>query len=181
MGKKAIIFHGTGDTPESFWQPWLAEQLRKRGYEVKVPAYPDINKTPIDEFLPRVLQNERFDEETVLVGHSAGGPLILSILENISVVIPQAILVAGYSTRMEGEEWDPVLQKRYDWGKIKSHCNDFVFFNSPGDPWGCDDEKGRIMFDQVGGTLIIRNDGHYGSRSFNQPYETFELLDRLIA
>lgn len=89
--------------------------------------------------------------------------------------------MAGYSTRMEGEEWDPVLQKQYDWDKIKSHCKDFVFFNSPGDPWGCDDKKGRIMFDQVGGTLIIRNDGHYGSRSFNQPYETFELLDRLIA
>jgi hypothetical protein len=34
------------------------------------------------------------------------------------------------------------------------------------------------MFDRVGGTQIIRDDGHFGD--YNQPYDTFELVDRLI-
>jgi hypothetical protein len=35
------------------------------------------------------------------------------------------------------------------------------------------------MFEQLGGTQIVRDDGHFGDAG--QPYETFELLDRLIA
>lgn len=180
MSKKAIIFHGTACKPTDFWYPWLGEQLRARGYEVAIPSYPDINRTPIAEFLPKVLANHKFDDQTVLAGHSAGGPLLLSILENVEAVIPQAILVAGYSHRLPGEEVDPVLQEKYDWTRIKAHVKDIVFINSVDDPWGCDAEQGRHMFDQLGGTQIVRRDGHFGSNSYNQPYKQFPLLDRLI-
>lgn len=178
--KKAIIFHGTDENPDRYWYPWLAQQLRDRGYETKVPSYPDINHTHISEFLPKVLKNHSFDAETVLIGHSAGGPLLLSILENIDVVIPQAILVAGYSTRFEGEERDPILQDSYNWNKIAKNVEDIYFVNSVKDPWGCDAEQGRIMFDHLGGTQIVRDEGHFGSGTYNQPYPTFELLNRLI-
>jgi uncharacterized protein len=180
MSKNAIIFHGTRETPESYWYPWLASQLRGRGYEVDVPAYPEINETPIAEFITKVMKNHRFDEDTVLVGHSAGGPLLLSILERVHVNIPQAILVAGYSSRLQDELDDPVLQESYDWERIGSHVRDIYFINSVNDPWGCDAEQGRTMFDHLGGTQIIRNDGHFGSGMWDQPYPTFELLDRLI-
>jgi hypothetical protein len=35
------------------------------------------------------------------------------------------------------------------------------------------------MFDRLGGTLIVRNEGHFGD--VDDPHPTFELLDRLIA
>jgi predicted alpha/beta hydrolase family esterase len=178
--KKAIIFHGTSCKPTDFWYPWLAEQLRGRGYEVEVPSYPDINKNPITEFLPKVLRGHTFDEHTTLIGHSAGSPLILSILEHIEAVIPQAVLVAGYSMRLPGETKDPVLQDRYDWSRIKAHVRDITFINSVDDPWGCNAEQGRLMFDHLGGTQIVRNDGHFGSNSYNQPYREFPLLNRLV-
>jgi len=111
---KAIIFHGTGETPNSFWYPWLATQLRGRGYTVEVPHYPDINQMPVADFLPQVLQNHTFDDNTILIGHSAGGPLILSLLERIDAVIPQAILVAGFSTESNHEPENPILQDHYD-------------------------------------------------------------------
>jgi predicted alpha/beta hydrolase family esterase len=178
--KKTIIFHGTDETPESYWYPWLANKLRDRGYEVEVPSYPDINHTHISEFLPKVLKNHSFDKDTILVGHSAGGPLLLSILENVDTTIPQAILVAGYSMLPEGEERHPVMQDSYDWEKIKRNVKDIYFINSINDPWGCNDKQGRIMFDKLGGTQIVRNEGHFGSSTYKQPYPTFELLDRLI-
>lgn len=178
--KKAIIFHGTDCKPTDFWYPWLAEQLKQRGFTVEVPSYPDINHQPIEEFLPKVLAAHTFDSETVLVGHSAGAPLLLSILENVQAVIPQAILVAGYANRLPGDDRDPVLQDVYDWAKIKAHVQDIIFINSVDDPWGCSAEQGRFMFDQLGGTQIVRNDGHFGSTSYNQPYLEFPLLERLI-
>ena len=35
-----------------------------------------------------------------------------------------------------------------------------------------------VLLDHLGGTQIVRNDGHFGD--WNQDYPTFELLDRLI-
>lgn len=177
--KKALIFHGTDCTPSDFWYTWLGQQLEARGYSVEIPSYPEINHEPIAKFLPKVLQSHTFDGETILVGHSAGGPLLLSILEVINTVIPQAILVAGFSKELSNDH-NPILQSTYDWDRIKTHVKDIYFINSTNDPWGCNDKQGRIMFDHLGGTQIIKNDGHFGSTTHHQPYKEFPLLERLI-
>ncbi|MEK8104353.1 alpha/beta hydrolase [Micromonospora sp. M12] len=176
-GRRAIIFHGTGGNPNVCWYLWLAEQLRARGYEVEVPHHPGINVEPIATFLPKVLSAHTFDEDTVLVGHSGGAALLLALLEQVEVTVAQAILVAGYCTRPNSED-EPVLQQGYDWAAIRSHVRDIVFINSRKDPYGCDDRQGRAMFERLGGTQIVRDDGHFGD--YDQPYERFELLDRLI-
>jgi predicted alpha/beta hydrolase family esterase len=181
MSKRAIIFHGTDCKPEDYWYQWLGKQLETRGFVVEIPYYPDINHQPIITFLPKVLKSHTFDSDTVIIGHSAGGPLLLSILESIEAVLPQAILVAGYAQEKPGREPSPVLQASYDWERIKQHVEDIVFINSVEDPWGCDAEQGRFMFDKLGGTQIIRNDGHFGSETFKQPYPTFDLLNRIIS
>jgi predicted alpha/beta hydrolase family esterase len=175
--RNAIIFHGTGANPEVVWLPWLRRRLTERGYAVEVPHYPGINVEPIDTFLPTVLANHTFDEHTVLVGHSGGAALLLAVLEHIDTTVPQAILVAGYATKPNDSD-EPVLQAGYDWAAIRASVRDLYFINSRNDPYGCDDKQGRAMFERLGGTQIIRDDGHFGDH--DQPYETFELLDRLI-
>ncbi|MEV4121580.1 alpha/beta hydrolase [Micromonospora sp. NPDC049645] len=177
MARRAIIFHGTGANPDVCWYPWLAERLEARGYEVEVPHHPGINIEPIATFLPKVLTGHRFDQETVLVGHSGGAALLLALLEHVEVPVAQAILVAGYCTPPNEAE-EPVLQQSYDWAAIRSHVRDIYFINSREDPYGCDDRQGRAMFERLGGTQIVRDDGHFGD--YDQPYERFELLDRLI-
>ena len=175
--KKAIIFHGTDGRPDVCWYPWLQRQLEARGIPTEVPYYPDINKTPITDFLPRVLANHQFDDQTVLIGHSGGAALLLSILEHIEATVPQTILVAGYMTQ-PNHEAEPVLQDSYDWAKIRKHASDIYFINSINDPYGCNDRQGRAMFDKLGGTLIIKDEGHFGSA--DQDYSSFPLLERLI-
>lgn len=179
---KVIIFHGTDCQPDSkfYWYSWLKGQLDARGYEVEVPHYPDINHEDIATFLPKVLKNHTFGSDTVLVGHSAGSPLILSILENLDSPVRLGVLVAGYSMRLPGEDVDPVLQQAYDWQKIKQNAKDFVFINSVDDPWGCDDKQGRILFDSLGGTQIIKSDGHFGSEGQSLPYVEFPLLRDIV-
>jgi uncharacterized protein len=177
MQRRAIIFHGTGGSPEVCWYRWLGGRLAERGYEIEIPHYPDLNVEPIATFLPKVLASHTFDDRTVLVGHSGGAALLLAVLEHIDTTVHQAALVAGYCTQPNTEE-EPVLQDAYDWAAIKAHVRDIYFINSRDDPYGCDDRQGRAMHVRLGGTQIVRDDGHFGD--YNQDYDTFELLDRLI-
>lgn len=177
MLRSAIIFHGTGGHPDAAWYSWLGRRLASRGYAVQIPHYPDLNSEPIATFLPRVLANHHFDEQTVLVGHSGGAALLLALLEHIDSTVSQAVLVAGYSTPPNTSP-EPVLQEHYDWDAIRNHVRDLYFLNSVVDPYGCDLTQGRAMFDRLGGTLVIRDEGHFGDH--DQPYPEFDLLDRLI-
>lgn len=177
MQRNAIIFHGTGADPETVWLPWLGSRLAERGYAVTIPHYPGMNIEPVATLLPKVLAGHDFDEDSVLVGHSGGAAFLLALLEHIDVTVAQAILVAGYWTQPNTED-EPVLQSSYDWEAIRAHARDLVFINSVQDPYGCDASQGRAMFDRLGGTQIIRNDGHFGD--YDQPFKTFDLLDRLI-
>jgi uncharacterized protein len=116
-------------------------------------------------------------DKRAIIGHSGGAALLLSILEQIEAPLAQAILVAGDATPPNRSE-EPVLQATYDWEKIKAHVRDICFVNSVRDPYGCDAERGRRMFDQLGGTQTVRDEGHFGDA--DDPCPTFELLDKLV-
>ena len=175
MATNIIIFHGTGCSSDFYWYPYIKENLEKRGYKVFVPNLPNPDEAKLEEWLSYVLNNLKITKDTILIGHSAGSPLILSILENINFKIKQAILVAGFL-----ELDSNILQSSYNFEKIRSNVQDIIFINSVNDPWGCDDMQGRKMFDKLGGTLIINNEGHMGSTTYNQPYKEFPFLLNLI-
>ncbi len=179
--KNAILLHGTGCTPNSYWLPSIKNFLERNGYEVWVPLLPDTDVPDLKKWLPVVLEQGKFSAETILIGHSAGGPFVLSILQNIGVQIHKAVLVAGYG-KLKNENDNPlILQDSYDWQKIKQNVKDIIFINSADDPWGCNDKEGLNLFAHLGGTLIIREgEGHMGSDSFKQPYTNFPLLEKLL-
>lgn len=178
--KNATILHCWGGRPESFWYPYVKENLEKKNYRVWLPLLPNTNNPKLKEQLPFVLDNGEFNKETVLIGHSSGCPLILSILENIDVKIKQAILVAGFFEKL-GDDIVDMIQEKYNWKKIKQNVEDIIFINSDDDPWKCDDKQGKKMFDKLGGKqIILHGEGHMGSDSFDQPYREFPLLVKLI-
>lgn len=180
--KNVVILHGSGETPESFWLPYAKRELEARGYSVSIPQLPDTEWPVLEKWLPTALK-ETYTENTIIIGHSAGCPLTLSILENLKVRVKQAILVAGFSTPLpEDNGTNPILQQGYNWEEIRQHVEDLVLINSDNDPWGCDDKQGREILDRLGkGTLIIRKgEGHMGSDKFNQPYREFPFLMKLI-
>jgi len=178
--KNAIILHGTGGTPRSYWFPKIREFLESKGYDVWVPQLPDSDVSNLETQLAYVLEKGKFNDETILIGHSAGAPLILSILEKIKVKIAKAVLVSGFYEKLKKSN-TKILQEKYDWGTIKSHVNEIFFINSDDDPWGCNYKQGFGMFEKLGGTLIVRHgEGHMGSDYFNQPYKEFPLLEKIL-
>jgi len=142
---------------------------------------PDADIPDIKKWLPTALTGT-YNSETVIVGHSAGGPLALSILEHLKNSIRMAILVAGFGKQLEKDKKpQAILQASYDWEKIKRNVKKIIFINSDNDPWGCNDKEGRYMFDHLGGTqIILHGEGHMGSDTFKQPYKEFPLLVKLI-
>lgn len=177
------IFHGSGSTPSNFWYPWLQTSLESRGHTVWLPQLPNAHEPRIDEWLPFALTRKEIlsRPDTVLVGHSSGCPLILSILERIEARVRKAVLVAGFAEQLDPEHPSDILQVRYDWPKIRQNVQSLIVINSDDDPWGCDDRKGRHILANAGGTLIVRSgEGHMGSEKFNQPYREFPLLLELI-
>lgn len=166
--KNAIILQGAGETQKSFWLPYVKKELTKRGYQVWLPQLPGINNPKLNEILPFILKNGEFNQETVMIGHSAGVPLILSALEKIKVKIKQAIMIAGLiepTTKNQTiTKWQKdFLKDNYDWKKIKARCDNFVFINSDNDPWGCNDKQGKKMFKNLGGGVDCQTRGRsYG-------------------
>lgn len=177
--KNAIILHGSGDSPESFWIPWLKSELEKHGYEVWAPLLPDADNPDINKWLPFVMENGKFNNDTIIIGHSAGATLIWALLDKIDVKIKQAVLVSGF---VDYGILDSILKEDYNWDKIsKGTSEKLIFINSENDPWGCDDKQGRKMLDLAGGIqIIIKGEGHMGSMRFNQSYKEFPLLKKLI-
>ncbi len=177
------LFHGTGSSPNDFWIPWLKKELEQGSHKVWAPQLPNADTPRLKEWLPFCLSNRDFFdiEDSILVGHSAGCPLILSLLERIEVKVKKVILVAGFAQPLNSNDPEEILPATFNWGKIRSFADSFVIINSDNDPWGCDDGAGKYIFDHVGGTLIVRHgEGHMGSKKFNQPYREFPLLLELI-
>lgn len=178
--KNAIILHGTGTKKDEFWFPYLKNELEKIGYEVWLPQLPNDEHPNLKEWIPFILSGGTFTEETVLIGHSAGAQVILSVLENINVKVKKVILVSGYAKALRKDLESEKNKEDFNWDAIKAKAEEFIFINSDNDPWDCNDRQGKIMADNLGGRLIIRHDGHMGSTTYNQPYTEFPLLVELV-
>ena len=53
-------------------------------------------------------------------------------------------------------------------------------FSDPNDLWGCDDVRGKEIFENLGGVLILNHEGHMGSDVFEQLYKEFPFLLKLV-
>jgi uncharacterized protein len=179
--KNAIILHAMGNSPADFWYPWLKSQLEQKGYEVWVPQLPDTASPRIDTWVPYIFEHGKFTPETILIGHSAGAAVSLSVLEALPTKISQAILIAGFCFYPGG---DPIVKPAYNWEKINANTGEVFFINSDNDPYGHDDIDGRMMLEYLskdgGIQIIMKGQGHMGTEEFNQPYKEFPLLLRLI-
>lgn len=179
--KNAIILHAMDDSPENHWYPWLKSQLEHKGLNVWAPQLPEDKNPQINIWVPFIMKGGKLTEDTVIIGHSAGASVILSVLEELKIKISQAILVAGFSFYPGG---DGILKPSYNWGKIKANVGEMIFINSDNDPYGHDDTRGRIMLEMLnmdgGIQIVMKGQGHFCSNTFNHLYKEFPLLLRLI-
>lgn len=179
MKKTAAIFHGLGGSKKSFWIPWLQCSLEAEGFEVWVPSLPECDGfDDLDKWVHEVGAKSPHRAYDLMVGHSAGGSLILRLLSSADFSAKHAVSVAGFIKPLPDKQViDLIYPSGFDVRAIKDHCRAFTFFHSDNDPWGCGQEQGELMLKSLGGTLVIMSgEGHFGSDYMKQSYETFPLL-----
>ncbi len=178
MKKSAAIFHGLGCSEQSFWIPWLKASLQAEGFEVWTPCLPDCERfDDLELWVNDVVAKSSQRHYDLMVGHSAGGSLILRLLSRHDFSADHIVSVAGFIKPSVDMKDNPAVPDAFNIKQIKNNCRAFTFIHADDDPWDCDDKQGEFMRQHLGGTLIIKTgDGHFGSGYYQQPYKTFPML-----
>lgn len=158
MKPKVYIIHGWDGYPKEGWFPWTKRELEKRGFVVRVPQLPMDHLPHIKRWVPHLQKLiKKSDENTYLVGHSAGCITILRWLETLGLGqrIGGAVLVAGFTDDLGYKELSNYFKTPIGWRKIKSHCKNFVVIHSKNDPY-VPFRHGLIFKKKLGAKLIVR-------------------------
>ena len=186
--KNALILHGAGNNSQGNWFPWLKHELEKIGFEVWAPDLPNADEPNQADWLETIFSNTNyeFNDESILIGHSAGSTLILRILERLpkETVVQSALLVAGtveLGTKPEYFQYKKSLvEDPFDWEKIKAQCQNFTFIHSDNDPYECGSNQGEIMHKHLGGNLIVKpGEGHF-NLEMGEQYRQFPLVMEIV-
>ncbi len=186
MTKQAIFFHGSGGSDtDYFWFADTKAYLEAHGFTVWWQQLDQLNTAQPDlqtqmAYLEKELPPT--DTNTILIGHSAGCPLILSLLERLQTPVRQAVLVSGFYQSISDNGYsDALLQPAYDWAKIRGNAQEILLLNSDNDPWRCNDTQARPVAEKLQAPLTVMfGEGHMGSTTLKQPYREFPLLKRLL-
>jgi len=104
--KKAIILHGICDAEEYYdeytpspsnnnWIAWLQKQLILEGYDCQTPEVP-MSYRGIYEDWKTVFERNHIDDDTILVGHSAGCGFFLKWLSLNNRSVDRIYMVAPW-------------------------------------------------------------------------------------
>ena len=117
--KNAVLLHGLLGNPDNFWFGWLRTQLAAERYQVSAPQLPGPDKPNLAVWTDFALKNLSFDADTLIIAHSAGCPLTLSLLNELNHAVHRTILVAGFIRLKEMNDDD-----------VEGSSNEIVIFDT---------------------------------------------------
>jgi uncharacterized protein len=165
---KVTIVHGSYGDPEENWFPWLAGELRRDGHEVTVPRFPTPDGQSLAGWLEVFMRDAGpLTDRSILVGHSTGPGLILSLLERSEHPILATFLISGFLGKLNLPDFDPINEtfvcRSFAWGKIRRNAGYTKVYNSDNDPY-VPLAKGEELAAHLGVSLtVVKAGGHINS------------------
>ena len=164
---------------EQHWLLWVKLSLEKRGIKVDNPLMPNAKK-PVYEDYKRVLNELEINQDTVLVGHSCGGSLIIRYIQDMKKRVSKVIMVAPWKFNDEGTKYHEDFYNYEIEPFVKSYIEEVVYFTSDNEEDA--GKKSLEIFQNIlgGKTINIQNHGHYveGEMGTN---EFPELIEEIIS
>ena len=168
---RVFIIHGWGGTPKGDWIPWLADQLKSKGYEVITPEMPDPDNPKITPWVNKLKEIVgKLENSDILIGHSIGCQTILRFFETLEngksvgevIFVAPWIKLANLSSKEEWEIAKPWIETPMDLNTVKTKANFFVSLFSDNDPWVPLEENVKIFREKLNPKIVIlKNKGHF--------------------
>ena len=147
-----------------------------------VPDLPGSESPNIQRYNDFIFPKWKFNNESIIVGHSSGAVAILGLLQELprDIVIDKAILVAGFIGDLGWDALKEIARFNMDWLKIKKRAKKFILFHSDDDPH-VSLEQGEQLKKLLTGELIILPGQKHFSVSMDPKYTKFpELLEKIL-
>ena len=188
--KRAVILHGTGNTPADNWFPWLKRTLEEFDYEVFVPQLPEAqapNRHKYEDFL---LESGWDFSDNVIIGHSSGSTTLLNLLSqawfpNLKAAVFVGFFVNNDYIENNPPEWytpgqfeDLFPPDGFDFNLIKSKIGNSYVIHGDDDPY-CDPKLASQTALLLNAKLkIIKGGKHLSKNSggYTKLPEIIELL-----
>lgn len=183
--KNVLILHGTENTSAGNWFPWLKKELEDRGYLVWTPDLPNADHPDLETYYRTIMKNTgwKFNERSVIVGHSSGGVFALKLLQRLpdSLVINKCVTVGASYVRHDPDPIQGLFTEDYNFDKIKRHAKKFIIYHSNDDPH-VPMRDADILKELLGGEFVfIPNQGHFNLEKGPQYKQFPELLKKILA
>jgi hypothetical protein len=175
---KVIIFHGWGSTSEDNWFPWLAAELKKTHIKVLLPDLPNSQHPKEKDWINTALHLTKYDDETVLVGHSLGCVLIMRLLERLGKKIKAAFLVSGFDNDLGIPELKSFFERDFYYQLIKDNAGKIVMLNSDDDPSISMEVAERLAKNLDCQLIVYKNKGHLSGGTGDMRFP--ELLEMIL-
>ena len=191
--RRVIMIHGSSgkrtniNSPDYIvprrrhWHGWLEDQLISKGYEVFNPDMPTDWSPDYNEW-KRIIEGFNVDENTILVGTSAGAAFILKWLSETGKRVDRVILNApAYIIEDENIRIRSFVDFELS-ESLKNQINDLTIFLSNDRDYII--KSAELIAKELGGKIIrLNNRGHFciWDNSKNVQFlELLELIDRQI-
>ena len=119
------------------WMGWTKKELEKKNYEVHAPQITKVWEAPYSEW-KRVIDEIGIDENTTLVGLSAGGAAVTRYISEGKMEIKKLILIAPARFTAEDDDPLPTNNEFYDFeisGYVRKQIkNGTTIFYDTADP-----------------------------------------------
>lgn len=162
---RIILIHGFNANPSMNFHPWLASELRQKGFEVVTPDLPLSSTDELD--LPGIIEKMKDEvgylkNDDILLGHSLGAFIILQYLEQVEMTeTPRAVILVSAPWKVSRPELrrlfiadldaDVLMWKAREYIVVHSHDDKLVPF-----------EHGKKLAERLKARLVETDkDGHF--------------------
>ncbi len=183
-----IIVHGSPDTVEKaekrtydkHWIPWLRRSLSEKGFHVFVPLMPQPWKPDYLSWKKEFDKlNDFINEESILVGHSAGTAFLVRWLGDTKKKVKKLILVAPWKIAYKKDGIDKDFYEYKIDSSVRKNVGKIAIFTSNDEE--LKGKRSANIFNEFleGEVIELKNKGHYTLGDMGTE-EFPELLQKIL-
>lgn len=177
---RVILIHGFNANPTMNFHPWLADELRSKGFEVLTPELPLSTKDELD--LPEIIETMKeqvgyLKSDDILLGHSLGAFIILQYLEAVEMTeTPRAVVLVASPWKVSRPELRRLFIADLDADVLMWKAREYVVVHARDDkmvPF----EHGEKLAERLKARLVAtEGEGHFMESPYPVLLETIKQI-----